>query len=157
MTSATFARLFGLTGVAPPATGSSLAKVVARCPRERLTRVVAWYAWESGRGLPSVSHLTEGVRALVRGWSDFYPTTALRSGAIVVNVEEPGQPGAALVTRRVRIGRGWFKESISTRGEVRPEVDVATRWLRSVAGCIVHDDCAENPELGIACALSGSE
>jgi hypothetical protein len=151
LSSAILTRLFALTGTAAPA-GTPLARLVARCPRERLVRVVAWHAWERLRGLPDAIQLT-GVRLLVRGWDDFYMTTALPSGAERVDIEALGD-GRALVTRHGREGRGWRKERISTVGEVRPEIELATRWLGSVAGCIVHDDCAANPELGAACALA---
>jgi hypothetical protein len=153
MSSAIVIRLFGLVG--GPAPGdTSLMRSLARCPRDRLVRAIAWYAWER-RGLPQAMHLT-GLRLLIRGWDDFYMTTALPSGAEPVSIETP-ITHRALVTRHGRAGRGWQKARISTVGEIRPEVELATRWLASVAGCIVHDDCAANPELGAACALADRE
>jgi hypothetical protein len=91
---------------------------------------------------------------LTRGWDDYYFTTTLPSGAALVNVEEPGEAGIALVKRRGRIGRGWSKENITTRGSVRPEIELGARWLESIAGCVIHDDCAAHPELALACATS---
>src|SRR5262249_55201922 len=95
-----------------------------------------------------------GVRLLIRGWNDFYMTHTLPGGAELVTFESPGT-GKAFVSRHQRAGRGWHKESIATTGEVRPEVELGARWLASLAGCIVHEDCAENPELGAACAMAG--
>jgi hypothetical protein len=152
MSSAIVIRLFGLVG--GPAPGdASLMRSFARCPRDRLVRAIAWYAWECRRGLPPTMHLT-GLRLLIRGWDDFYMTTALPSGAEPVSIETPIQH-RALVTRHGRAGRGWQKERLSTAGPVRPEVELAACWLSSVAGCIVHEDCAANPALGAACASAG--
>ena len=152
MSSELTTRLFAAAGLPAPIAGTPLVRTLTRAPRDRLIRVVAWYAWECGRGLPSESHLFEGIRVLIRGWDDFYPTIALRSGVPLVNIEGPGVKGEALVMRRERVGRGWVKEAISMRGEVRPEIELATCWLGSLVGCIVHDDCAANPALGLACS-----
>ena len=42
------------------------------------------------------------------------------------------------------------------RGPVRSEIELGTAWLGSVAGCVLHDDCLANPELGLECAASSS-
>jgi len=131
-----------------------LLRTLARCPRGRLVRIVAWCAWESGRGVPSVNDLLAGVRAIARGWDDYCSTTTLPSGAALVNLEEPGEPATALVNRRGRIGRGWWKRDVVTRGPVRPEIDLGTAWLGSVVGCVLHDDCVAHRELALACAES---
>jgi hypothetical protein len=152
MSSAIVIRVFAAAGIPAPAS-VAVARALGRCPRDRLVRVVSWYAWEHCRGAPS-EQLSEGIRLLMRGWDDFYTTITLPSGAALVNVEGPALQGTALVTRRERIGRGWYKESVSTIGGVRSEVELAARWLQGIVGCIVHDDCAANPELGLACAMS---
>jgi hypothetical protein len=143
-------RLFAFAGTPLP-TGA-LGRTFARAPRDRLVRAVAWYAyaWEL-EGLPEAQCLS-GVRLVLRGWDDVYMTSTLPTGAELVEIESPGR-GRALVTRHGRHGRGWQKARLSAVGEVRPEIDLGARWLGSLAGCIVHDDCAENPELGAACAL----
>lgn len=135
-------------------TAKPIARALAHCPRERMVRVCAWYFWERHRDASPTNHLT-GIRLLIRGWDDFYMTNALPSGAVIVSGETPTS-GRALVTRHVRVGRGWSKEKISTTAEIRPEIELATRWLGSLMGCIVHDDCADNPELGAACALEAA-
>ena len=63
--------------------------------------------------------------------------------------------GGALVIRHGREGRGWRKPTVASKGEVRPEIELAVKWLAGATGCIVHDDCAAIPELGAACAQAG--
>ena len=133
-----------------------IVRTLARCPRARLVRIVAWCAWECGHDVPAVNDLLAGVRVLARGWDDYYSTTTLPSGAALVKVEELGEPGVALVNRRGKIGRGWWKEDVMTRGPVRTEIELGTSWLGSVAGCVLHDDCVASPELGLECAASSS-
>lgn len=153
MVASVVARVFGAIGIPLPS-APAIVRAFARCPRDRLIRVVAWYAWECARGIPSDHHLSEGIRLLARGWDDFYATMTLPSGAFLVSIEASPRPGTALVTRRKRMGRGWHKESVSTLGSVRSEVTLSARWIHSVIGCITHDDCAAIPELGLACAMS---
>jgi hypothetical protein len=153
MSTALVSRLFHLAGMDPGA-GMPILRPLARCPRERLVRIVSWCAWECGHGVPAVNDLLGGVRALARGWDDYYLTTTLPSGAALVKAEGLGEPGVALVSRRGRIGRGWWKEDVMTRGPVRADIELGTRWLGSLAGCVVHDDCVAIPELGLACAAS---
>lgn len=153
MSTALVTRLLRLAGI-DPRTGMPLLRTLARCPRGRLVRIVTWCAWECGHDVPAVNDLLAGARVLARGWDDHYWTTFLPSGAPLVNVEEPGEPGVALVKRPGRIGRGWWKEDVMTRGPVRPEIDLGTLWLGGLAGCVVHDDCIANPELALACAES---
>jgi len=146
-------RLLRLAGMEPRSV-LPIVRTLARCPRGRLVRIVAWCAWECGHDVLAANELLAGVRVLARGWDDYYPTTALPSGAALVNLEELGEAGVALVKRPGRIGRGWWKEDVMTRGPVRPEIDLGTLWLGARAGCVVHDDCAENPKLGLACAAA---
>ncbi len=156
MSIALVSRLFRLTGIEPPA-GMPILRTLARCPRPRLVRIVAWCAWECGHDLRRMNDLLAGVRALARGWDDYYSTTTLPSGAALVSLEVTGESGMALVNRRGKIGRGWWKEDVATRGPVRPEIELGARWLGSLAGCVVHDDCIAIPELGLACAASSAE
>ena len=95
-------RLFSLAGVSAPAPGSPLARALARCPRDRIVRIVAWYAWECRGGSVPERDLIEGIRVVTRGWGDFYPTTVLPSAAVLVDLEMPGDTSAALVARRGR-------------------------------------------------------
>ena len=156
MSTALVSRLLLLAGM-EPRRGMPLLRTLARCPRGRLVRIVTWCAWESGHDVPAPNGLLSGGRAIARGWDDYYSTTMLPSGAALVNLEEPGEAGIALVNRRGRIGRGWWKQDVATRGPVRAEIDVGTAWLGSLVGCIVHDDCVAHPELALACAASSAD
>lgn len=153
MSTALVRRLLRLAGVEPHARAPIL-RTLARCPRERLVRIVTWCAWEWGHGVPSVNDLLAGVRALARGWDDHYTTTRLPSAAALVEPEALGEPGVALVSRCEKIGRGWWKAEVRTRGPVRPEIELGVRWLESIVGCVLHDDCLAVPELGLACAAA---
>ncbi len=153
MSTALVIRLFRLAGM-DAHKGMPIVRALARCPRERLVRIVTWCAWEGRQGLGATNERLAGVRALARGWDDYYSTTTLPSGAALVNVESPGERGVALVNRPGRIGRGWWKADVMTRGPVRAEIELGAWWLGSIAGCVVHDDCVAIPELGLACAAS---
>ena len=147
MSTAIVQRLFALAGA--PLPDGPVARVLARAPRDRLVRAVAWYLVESRRGVDPTSRLT-GVRLVLRGWDDCYMTATLPSGAERVSIEAPAN-GRALVTRHPREGRGWQKDPVSTVGDVRAEIELAVRWLEGAVGCIVHEDCAAHPDLGAAC------
>ncbi len=142
------ARLFRLAGL-PPAP-RVVARTLTRCPRERLVRAVAWYVVASTSRIAPAALLTR-LRLVMRGWDDVYMTSSLPRDAARAELGEP-HAREALVIRHARGGRGWVKDELPTRGVVRAEVALAARWLGSVAGCIVHDDCAANPALGAECA-----
>lgn len=156
MTTALVRRLLHVSGMDPRA-GAPILRTLARCPRARLVRIVTWCAWEQGHGAPTVNELFAGVRALARGWDDYYVTTSLPSGALLVDAEAHGEPGVALVNRRGRIGRGWWKRDVLTRGPVRSEIELGVRWFEALVGCVVHDDCVATPELALACAEAARE
>lgn len=141
------ARLFRTAGgVAPEGV---VTRTLSRAPRGRLVRAVAWFVYAASSGASSES-LLRGVRLVVRGWDDVYATTSLPRDVPIADIERP-TPKAALVIRSARIGRGWQKEPLPSIGAVRPELDLAVAWLARSVGCIVHEDCAQIPELGAAC------
>lgn len=145
------ARLFALTGQAAPEPKSTAGKLLAKCPRERLVRAVSWYALEQERCRHRPYVLVEGTRALVRGWSDLYEVdAALRDAPLVTGALPPG-PGQAIAIRHARWGKGWAKPATPYVAVARPEAELAHAWLASVAGCVLHDDCLLDPELGAAC------
>ena len=146
------ARLFALTGTAHPEPRAQVVKVLTRCPRERLVRAVAWYAFERGRGKYDAYYLVEGVRALTRSWTDYYEVDLVEPGTVPVRSITPESPDAAVMMRAARWGSGWKKPAVAYIGITRRTIDVAAAWLSASAGCILHDDCIEVPELGAICA-----
>lgn len=148
MCAAIVARLFRLAGHVAPA--SVVARALARAPRHRLVRAVTWYLRASAPEIEPAT-LLPGLRLVIRGWDDVYTASAVPVGARRADVAAPGSR-QALVIRHARAGRGWEKQPLPTIGAVRPETELATRWLASAVGCILHDDCVALPELGAACA-----
>lgn len=140
------ARIFRQAGVPPPR--GAIARTFVRCPRERLVRAVAWYV--RARAAGETHNLLSHVRFVMRGWDDVYPAIVLPVGAERADVERP-LPRRALVIRAARVGRGWQKEPLPAIGPVRAETALAVAWLSDAVGCILHEDCAANPELGVAC------
>jgi hypothetical protein len=149
-------RVFDAAGApAPPTRGSrgQLAKAIARCPRERLVRVVAWYVHERARGRHDESVLLEGVRALVRGWTDWYEVDAPPPFAKAARSLLPPTPGSAVMIRTARWGSGWVKPAVPFVGPSRATLEEAVDVLEARVGCLLHDDCIEEPELALACWL----
>lgn len=133
--------------MAPPK--GVLARTLARAPRSRLVRAVAWLGCTSAsRGAPDLQ--IRGVRLVVRGWDDVYVATSIPRDAAPADIERP-TPGVALVIRSARVGRGWQKAPLPSIGAVRSELELAVAWLTKTVGCILHEDCAAIPELGAAC------
>lgn len=151
MSAALVSRLLAAAGLATPP--GVLARTLARAPRARLVRAIAWLGCATASGATS-DVLIRGVRLVVRGWDDVFATTAIPRDAPLADIERP-TPGRALAIRAARVGRGWQKEARPTLGAVRPEVELAVAWLSHTVGCILHDDCAAIPELGAACAGAG--
>lgn len=147
MSTVLVARLFRAAGLATPE--GVIARTLARAPRGRLVRAVAWFGYAASAGA-SAEALIRGVRLVVRGWDDVYATTMLPRDAPLADIERP-TPNAALVIRSARIGRGWQKEPLPSTGTVRPELNLAVAWLTRSVGCVIHEDCAQIPELGAAC------
>jgi hypothetical protein len=127
----------------------TVARTLARCPRHRLVRAVAWYAHTWGARVNRTLHLP-GLRYVIRGWDDVYTSITIPAGSARANVEAPPHR-AALVIRPARIGRGWQKDPLPSLGLVRPEIELATAWLEELAGCILHEDCVAVPALGREC------
>ena len=145
-------RLFALAGHAPPEARSPVAKLFARCPRERLVRAVAWHVLEEttrSRFRPYL--LVEGVRAISRGWLDLYEVDTVEPGTPPVLQTIPTRPGDAIAIRMARWGGGWSKPATGFVGTTRPETELATAWLGAAVGCLVHEDCVLVPELGALC------
>jgi hypothetical protein len=90
MSTALVRRLLHLSGMEPRA-AAPIFRTLARSPRERLVRLVTWCAWELGHGAPTVNELLSGVRALARGWDDYYLTSSLPSGAALVGHDRPNR------------------------------------------------------------------
>jgi len=129
-----------------------VAKLFAKCPRERLTRAVAWYVLEEttrSRFRPYL--LIEGVRAIGRGWADLYEVDGVEPGTIPVRSTVPARSGDAIVIRMARWGGGWSKPATAFVARTRPETELATRWLGAAVGCVLHEDCVLVPELGALC------
>lgn len=129
-----------------------MAKLFAKCPRERLVRAVAWYVLEeSTRSRFRPYLLVEGVRAISRGWLDLYEIDSVEPGTLPVLGTMPARPGEAIAIRMARWGGGWSKPATGFVGKTRPETELATTWLGAAVGCLVHEDCVLVPELGALC------
>lgn len=139
-------RIFRQAGC--PLPPQTLVRTFVHCPRERLIRAVAWYA--RARIADEPSKLLGHVRLVMRGWDDVYAALTLPGESQRADIERP-VPRRALVIRAARAGRGWKKEPLPTVGPVRVETELAVAWLSRAVGCILHEDCAANPELGAAC------
>lgn len=144
-------RLFVLTGQPGPEPRTPVAKLLARSPRDRLVRAVAWFVHERQRDRLRPPLLVEGIRAIGRGWSDLYEVDGALRGAAEVTTVLPERGGDAIAIRGARWGNGWTKPAIPYVARARPEIELATTWLLQRAGCVLHDDCVLTPELAYIC------
>ena len=115
--------LFALEGVAAPPARSVARRLLLECNDRAIVRAVTWYVLSADYLSPA--RLAEGLRAICRGWGDYYVTSAVTRGST-----SPREPDVrrALVVRPASSGR-WGRSAVVREGPVREGVAARTATL----------------------------